>query len=444
MHSDLKLRPLSALALLCRSATGLPFWLMMLALRTEDAAAQAECCAVLAAGGFLLMLLRRFFLRKYTAMKAFWLTVPVLLLIFAVCTALMLRQVPGAYAVIGILPAVTLPALLKGAERGPAGLFSVSHLTAFLTGAALSVAVQSLTKLPVSGQLLVAVTASVCALWLLLRNQLMLERLVRRRADAGGEVPADIRKSNLTMVTVTVLALLPVFLFRSQIYSGITMFADSAVSLMRWLWRGFLKAVLWLSGEDESLDLPDESQSPGEVPYRETGNPLWSLLLLLLIPFVIVIWKNFISDWLFDLREAIERFINKLRENRRSAEPAAAADSGEYTDTETDIRPENAARRRRRSWIRTLRAWQRLPDSGEKFYAGYALMLEAPAWESEPPRPAETSAEIRQRWQEQHEDIFGKVTEDLHADRYAQTGLPESAVSDAADALGRLRREKRK
>ena len=444
MHRDLNLHPLTLLSLLCRSFAGFPFWLLMLSFRTGEPAVQAASCGILGAGAFVLMLWRRFTLRKYTARKAFWLIVPALLFITAVCTALLLMLVPGAYFLVGMLPAVTFTAVLYGAGGEPASLFSVSHLTAFITGVVLAAILLRWTSLPISGSHLFTATAVICALWLLLRNQLMLDRLVRRRGDTAGEVPPDIRRSNLRMVTATVLLLAAVLLFRQPIFRLFTVMGDSLAFLLRWIGRGLMAAVRWLSGDDDPLDIPDEPQEMGEQPYPEEGNPLWALLLLVFVPIVIIIWKNFISDWLFDLREAWERFRKRLADKRRPEELRRTAEQEEYTDTEFDARPENAARRQRRSWLKALRAWQKQPDSDQKFYAGYALMLEAPAWEGEPPKPAETAAEIRQRWQETHEDTFGKVTEDLHADRYAQTGLPEHAVSDAAAALQTLRQEKRK
>lgn len=443
LRADLRTDPLTILTLLCRSAVGFPFWLLILSLRTGDQTVQAACCGILAAGAFAVMLWRRFAVRRFSAKQAFCLTGVLLLLTMALSVFLLLRLVPGSYIIVGTLPVFTLPAMLYGSDRPVSALFTGSHLTAFIIGVLFDTLLQSLTTLPFPMPLICAVTAAVCVLWLLLRNQLMLNRLVQRRGDTAGEVPADIRKSNLRMVVFTVLLLAFTLLFRRNIYRLFTMTGDALALLVRKLLHGLLALIRWLSG-DGAEEAGEILQQEEEEVVPQDGSALWSLLLLVFVPVVVVIWKNLISDWIFDLREAWRRFCSRLAAKRRAGRPAAEKDNEEFTDTESDARPVRAERRQRRSWNRSLRAWQRQPDSDAKFYAGYALMLEAPAWENGQPRPSETAAEIRQRWQESHADTFGRVTEDLHADRYAETGLPQGAVSDAAEALAALRREKRK
>ncbi len=434
--------PLTALSLLCRAAAGFPFWLILLSLRTGRTEVHAVCSLALAAGAFALMLWKRHTDRRFSPRIAALLTGIGLLLTAGGCAYIILELIPGALFTAVLLPLITFSVLLYGAGSEPALLFTGAHMAAFLTGAVIAAVLMYAAHLPVPAGLLYGVTAAVSALWLLLCNQLMLDRLVSRRGDSAGEVPADIRKSNLRLVAVTVLLLAAVFLFRRPIYRLFSMFGDALALVIRTAFRAIAAAVRWLSGDDALPEPADTPQDAGEMPYPEEGNPLWALLLLMFVPIVILIWKNLLSDWIFDLRELFQRIRARLSGKRAQTAEAAPDGDAEYTDTETTARPAAAARRQRRSWIRSLRAWHRQPDSDRKFYAGYALMLEAPAWGDAPPNAAETACEIRERWKDTHDDALGSVTEDLHADRYAQTGLPAHAVADAAAALDRLRHEK--
>lgn len=439
MANRLRLRPLTALALFCRAAVGFPVWLTVLSFRTGLPAAHMVCCGVLIGCALAVMLWKRFTDRHCSPRTAFFLTGLGLLLSAAAGTLLLLSRIPDAAFIAAALALLTAATALYGAGRAPDQLFTTSHLAVFLTFTALDGILIRSSSLPIPADFLFGGAAAVCICWLLLTNQFMLNRLVSRRSDTAGEVPPEIRKSNLRMVALTVGLGTAVFLFRRPIFGLFSMFGDALTVLIRAAFRGIAAVVRWLSGDDSIAASDPVPQEDAAMPQPEGGSPLWSLLLLLFVPIVILIWRNLLSDWIFDLRERWQRFRRRMAAKRAKAAPAAAHDDAEYTDTETDARPDPSVRKRHRSWSRAVRAWNRQPDSDRKFYAGYTLMLTAPAWGSEPPQDAETAGEIRERWRQSHGDTLGTVTADLHADRYAEAGLPDTALADAAEALAALR-----
>ena len=442
MSRTTDLRLLTGIALLCRAAAGFPVWLAVLALRTGDGALLGTCCGILTAGAFAVMLWRRFADRICSPRIASALSVTGAAAASAACTVLLLHFLPGAYFTAGSLSAVTFFIVLRGSGRETAALFSPSYFSSFLTAAVIVTVLRSLTELRFPSGLLFGVTAAVCALWMILRNQLMLHRLICRRSDAGGTLPPEIRRSNLRLVLLIILLTAAVLLFREPLFRFAAMLGGALKQLALICVRALSAVYRWLSGNELPPDDIEQVPAGETPPPPQEGSPLWSLLLILLVPIIIVFWKIMLSDFFFALREMWQRFRARFAGARNRSAVSAAEDGAEYTDTETAARPENTAKKQRRSWNRALRAWHRQPDSAEKFYAGYALMLKAPAWEPDPPKPAETADEIRQRWAQTHEDVLGRMTEDLHADRYAQTGLPAGALSDAAAALESLRHMK--
>ena len=76
-----------------------------------------------------------------------------------------------------------------------------------------------------------------------------------------------------------------------------------------------------------------------------------------------------------------------------------------------------------------------LPDGAEKYYAGYSLLLRAPAWGGDQPRASETVREICAHWAEQTGGGLDKVTADFQAHRYAENALPAGAVAEMEKAL---------
>ncbi len=209
------------------------------------------------------------------------------------------------------------------------------------------------------------------------------------------------------------------------------MLGDALKTLIRLIFLGLSRLTAWLGGS--TPEEPTETEEPGGAAQilQDDGSALWSLLLIPLIPFVIHIWKQFIGDWVFDISEWLRDFLARLR-GGRAVSAAAPGEASEFTDTEALARPQQSTdRSQKKHWLRDYRKWRKTPDSAEKFYEGYALMCQAPAWGDSPPAPSDTALEIAGK----RDGTLDAVTEALHRNRYAQQPLPDSAVTEIGTVL---------
>ena len=247
------------------------------------------------------------------------------------------------------------------------------------------------------------------------------------------EVPPDIRRSNFRLVLGCLVLAAAAILLREPLIWMIRQIGRGAGELLR-LFFVLLTRLTAALGGDAPEAAEEAASDPGFNPPPEGASPLWSLLLLPFIPIVFWFWRQFADDWFFDLREWFGALRDKLRRGRAAEEIRTGA-GGEYTDVEENLRPQSVRmKKQRRSWARRLRQWQKMPDSPEKFDAGYTLMLSAPAWGDALPRPAETPLELCGRFG----DTLSAATDDLHAVRYAELPLPESSCADMQSALSAM------
>ena len=339
-------------------------------------------------------------------------------------------------AVVLTAAAVLLP--LHGIDNPPEKLFMQPHYVAFLTAVVLSVLTLHITGLPMRTGWFFAVTAVISALFLLLLNQFMLLRLVNRRSNAETPVPREIRRSNLIMVLGMIGLTAMILLFRRQLAAILVWMRDTAA-----IAGGRLLLLFLGIGKEEQLDAEEISEE-GENMLLQAGefNPLWTLLWIPILFVAWVFWRQLLSELVYELRNLIGRLIAFLRgETGTRSRQKRIADSDEYYDTETTERRPVTKKQKKRLWRQKLRAWKALPDSGEKFYAGYQLLLTAPAWEAGELHDSDTVQEIREKWLTHHtpENALDAVTAAYQRDRYAERGLPEKAVAELAAALDKLR-----
>ena len=175
-------------------------------------------------------------------------------------------------------------------------------------------------------------------------------------------------------------------------------------------------------------------------PVPGKTNPLWLLLWIPVIAVAYKIWREFLSDWVYDIRMLLLDFIARLRKSDQEGE-IRRSESADFYDTETNVAREKSDRSKQRTWRRDFRRWLSMPDGREKFYAGYRLLLEAPGWQEHPPLGADTVREIREKWAAYYtpKEALDAVTADFHADRYAESGLPPEAIADLDKALRCIR-----
>ncbi len=430
---------LNFLAMLCRSLVWFPLWLLLLVLCPRQPVAAASC--LLTAAGILTLWLAKYvrhrlaerpYLRTFCGIAA-WLA-PAAACIF------LLHWMTGAAAVPVILTGFTLTAAVLSRDTAPDLLFSPAVFAAFLTGSLIAPLLLHLAEMPVPLSSFLTVMCVQSVLFLLLRNQFMLLRMVNRRSNTEIDVPAHIRRGNLLILAGVLLLIFCGFLLRRPITAGIHAAGQLLVTIIRVLLRGLVNIVAWLGGN--APDVPEETGFPDE-PVQPPAGGASKLWLLLWIPFAAVayyMWKEFLSDWVWAIREALQKLVMRLTRGRETAGSPDGTAQG-YTDIETAAERVQSRRSAERTWRRRLRKWRKMPDSAQKFYDGYTLLLDAPAWKRGVLHASDTAREIREKWASQtgQPEALDAVTADLHADLYAQMGLPTEALRDMEQALNRLR-----
>ena len=338
-------------------------------------------------------------------------------------------------AVVLTAAAILLP--LHGIDNPPEKLFAQPHYVAFLTAVILSALALHLAEQPTFTGWLFAVTAVISALFLLLLNQFMLLRLVNRRSNAETPVPSEIRRSNLVMVIGMLLLMTAILVFRKPLTAVLIWMRDTAAAAF---WKLVIK-IIQNKGPVMGTEEAEEDILP--PPPGSEASFLWTLVWIPVLFVMWIVWRNLLSDWVYEIHQLLRRLIAFLRGETRSAgSRKRTAESEEYYDTETTEQKPLTKKQKKRRWRQQVRAWRSLPDSREKFYAGYQLLLTAPAWEADELRDADTVQEIREKWLNHHtpQDALDAVTSAYHTDRYAERGLPEQAVAELSAALDKLRR----
>lgn len=262
--------------------------------------------------------------------------------------------------------------------------------------------------------------------------------MVNRRSSTERGIPTDIRRNNLRLILILLGILSLLFLCREPILYALGKLRDLLIDVLVLLLHGFRQLLAWLSSEPVA-DSSEDAEGSGNMPYTEGNNWLVNLLIIIPTAFVAVfIWKQFLGEWVETIRDAILAVIARLRTRKAGLHPANGAADGAFTDTESSVLPDKPKKRQRRQWRRQLRAWQKMPDQPQKFYAGYRLMLDAPAW-TEKPSAADTAREICGKWHLQTPDIaLDSPTDALESDRYALAGLPENALADLQRILTKI------
>ena len=431
---------LTLTALICRSLGWYPLWLMLFSLGSTDVILPASgvlFVTALLSTGCQRMLRQRLYTRKKLALC---LSVLLTLLSAAAGTAGCVLLGSGIFISI-FASAVTVICTHRNPECSTDALFSLNAYTAFLSGTVISTVLLRLTHQPTFLTQTLAVAGFISALYFLLRNQLMLRRYINRRSAADTDVPQDIRRSNLSMVCGIILLFAVVFLFHEPLVRLLLRMQSVLVSLFFGLCRAFFRLIDRLSGEAPSETFDETAEDISQELASGSANPLWLLFWIPFIAVAIFIWREFLSDWVYDIRMLLQSLIARLRNTDRTDAEIRRTDTDEYYDTETTLRRDKKQSSRKKAWRRALRKWQAMPDSNAKFYAGYRLLLDAPCWTDGMLQVSDTVREIRNKWADcfSPQEALDAATSDFHADRYAETGLPAEAIADLNKALSCIR-----
>ncbi|MBQ9907404.1 MAG: hypothetical protein IJM46_11610 [Oscillospiraceae bacterium] len=433
---------LTLLSMLCRSLFWFPVWQLLLSLRNP--------ALLLPAAGILLgssllsscgtrYLRLKLYPRKRLAAQISFLIMSACAVLCAVCCALLKIQP----AVCILLTVCTFLGTHRKNDAPPESLFTVNSYAVFLSVSVIVSFMLSAAHLPANMSLTLAVVGTVSALFFLQRNQYMLRRYINRRTNIETDVPQEIRRGNLMLVGGIILLLAFVFLFREPLLHLLTQIRKCMIEIVSGILHLLHRVILFFSGND--VPLPEETEEIVEeaeaFPVPEKTNPLWNLLWIPFFAVAWIIWREFLSDWVYDIRIAVQDLIARLRHADPEKTAVRRTETDEYYDNEMTVARETRSRHRQRAWRRALRQWQAMPESSEKFYAGYRLLLDAPCWQAELLHPSDTVLEIREKWAAYYtpQEALDAVTDDFHADRYAENGLPPEAIADLTKALQCIR-----
>lgn len=431
-------RILTFFAVCCRCAAWFPLWLMLFSLNLS--VPMLPGMAMLFGTAVCAVFWKRFcekrFLRGRTAVLVEAASVLLLTAGCAFClTCLHCGAVMGTF-----MTAMTLLFVMFKAEKPSDELYTEGQHVVFLTGNLVAALLLHLAHLPVPLTMILTVTAAVSACRLLLLNQFMLLRLVNRRSASETDVPKAIMHSNLKMVGGILLVILCLLFFRRPLLQMLIWMQDAARAAVSGCFTLLTRLIAWLDSHDGEA-LPQLEQDTAPKFQRGGFNPLWLVLWVPFIAVAVIVWKNFLSDWVELLRDLLIAFIQRLRGTKTRTAGGPLPEQADYFDTVTDERPPRNEKQTRREWRRKLREWMRLPDNSEKFYVGYVLLTEAPAWSDTKLCASDTVQEIRAKWADAHTpaEALDAVTKAYHADRYAEQGLPPEALAALTDTLRQLK-----
>ena len=433
---------LTLLSMLCRSLFWFPLWQLLLSLRNPQLLLPAM--SILLGGSLLSSCVTRYLrMRLYPHPKrAAWLSFLIMSACAALCAAgCALLHIEPAVCI--LLSACTFLGTHRKNDAAPEKLFTVNSYAVFVSAAVIVSLMLYAAHLPADTSLTLAVVGTVSALFFLQRNQYMLRRYINRRTNTETNVPQEIRRGNLILVGGIILLLAGVFLFREPLLHLLAQIQKLMIRVVSGILHLLHRAVLFFSGND--VPLPEEAEEIAEetemFPVTGKTNPLWYLLWIPFIMVTWIMWREFLSDWVYDIRILLQDLIAKLRHTDPEGRAVRRTETDEYYDNEMTVSREARSRKRQRAWRRALRQWQAMPESSEKFYAGYRLLLDAPCWQADLLHPSDTVREIREKWAAYYtpQEALDAVTDDFHADRYAETGLPPDAIADLTKALQCIR-----
>ncbi len=433
---------LELLALMARTLCLLPVWLMLSTIATKAAISPLLYCSVLFFCGVLTAVTVRIgTLYQTTRPLRSKLLRCAVMLAAAFCAIWFCRFRIGIPCAL-LLTGITILFCAGSAKRDAEQLFDTNAFVGFLTLHTLAAIMLHSIELSPPLYFMISAAAAETAVYLLLRNQYTLLRLVNRRSDDTLPIPAEIRRTNLQLLLLLSGSAAILFLFSKPLAALLGILGNTAKWLLRVFLQGITHLLDTLSGGQpvESVPVPDAGTLP--PPNNTDANPLWNLLWLLLIPPVLWIWKTLLSDWFYDIRLRLTSF--HLRRQTHNGEPEIhSAESGEYTDIETICTPiEDAPQKAvQRLWKKRYRKWKASASSLDKFNEGYRLMLTAPAWKQQPHRsdtPLEILAFSKIQMPVTAQQPLAQITDAFAQIRYAEQPMPLEALTAMEQTLQQL------
>lgn len=435
---------LTGISILCRCLGWYPIWLLLLSIGESAAHVPAMGvllgCSLLSFGCIRWLRLRLLYQKKITSRLTVF---PVIIFTILCTSGCMLLGVESILSI--LLSGITIIGTSRNNDAEPDHLFTNNHYIAFLSGTVIATIMLSIAHLSMLYHLTLCVVGVVSAMYFLLRNQLMLRRFVRRRGGSYTDVPQEIQRGNLVLVGSMIALLAIIFTFHEPLTALLKQMNEWMIGLIAGCFRLLSRILTFFSNETPLEEAAEEMiEENMELPPTGTSSPFWLLLWIPFIVIVVYIWRMFLSDWIYDIWILLRQLAAKLRKNTSAANDIHLTEDGAYYDTESTVLRETSHRQQQRAWRKALRKWNAMPNHPDKFYAGYRLLLEAPCWQENLLRQADTVQEIRDKWAAYYlpPEALDAITADFHNDRYAENGLPPEAIQDIAKALACIRHTK--
>lgn len=375
--------------LLSRILTLFPIWVTVLCFASSCNALPLDCCGLLLLCGILPAFWGRFTrIGQKRIARGFFTCLCAFVCIFVT------RGEIGNVAAV-LLSVVTAIFGSHASQKETDALFDRSVFVGYLTLETVSLIMLSVVEIAVSMPLAIGLTAYQSVVFLLLCNRYHLLRLVNRRCDGSMAVPTEILRSNRRMVIGIILGCAFIFLLSKPIVVLLQLLLDGCIALLGLVGRGMISLIGTMGG-DAPATPSDATEDATSAPMPiDDGNPLWSLLYLLIIPMVILIWHFVLRDFFGDLLENLRQRMGRVQSRSQDVQVRAHR---EYEDIETRCDVEDKVTQSAlRSWKKAYRKWRKMPDSEQKLQEGYHLIICAPAWGEIPPLPSETPQEISQK-----------------------------------------------
>ena len=428
---------LYALSLLCCTLTFFPLWQLFSAYTgVTDNFQQARIYACFVTAGMIAAVLRVVLSIKAKRRKIKILHISLLLAALAVGIWRFWLLTPSLMTLAALIG--TFVFLLIRCGKEPADLFDTHVFVFFLT--IQSIGLLILCKAfpdtnPLSWGCGITIAESI--LFFFLRNQYTLQRFISRRTHENAEIPKEIRRGNLLLLTGTLAFCGLGFFLRKPILALLRGAKLAAVQVFRAFVFLFQQIVPLLNTPNPTEKLPNEPMN-SDLPTADS-NPLWGLLWLIVIPTCFFLLRSLFSGVLHDVMLEIAQFFANLRKKRPQH---SFVGSDDFTDTVTICaadHSEQSAAKLRRDWLKQYKQWCKSPASDDKFYVGYHLLETAPVWMDEMPRSSDTIAQISRKWDDSLANTLGcdlhTVTDGYHAERFGGMVRPAQALDDLSDAL---------
>lgn len=417
--------------LISRVLTLFPIWVTVICFASPYNTLPLHCCGLLLLCGILPAFVGRFTrIGQKRAVRGIFACLCALGCIFAT------RGGIGNVAAV-LLSVVTAIFGSHSSQKESDVLFHRSVFVGYLTLETVSLILLAVVEITTSMPLAIGVTAYQSVVFLLLCNRYHLLRLVNRRCDGNMVVPTEILRSNRRVVIGIILGCAIVFLLSKPMIVLLQLLLDGGIALLGLIGKGMISLIGTMGGDAPAAP-SDATEDATSAPMSvDDGNPLWSLLYLLIIPMVVLIWHFVLRDFFGDLLENLRQRMGRVQSRSQDVQVRAHR---EYEDIETlcDVE-DKMTQAALRSWKKAYRKWKKMPDSEQKLQEGYHLMICAPAWGEVQPLPSETPREISQKGEQAlsalvHEQLE-RFTTEYQQIRYGGDALPPHTLQALAQLL---------